>query len=586
MAYNSIATPRFYIDYFSYWLSKGLISDVKPYQAEITGFPIGLDPSSPFTLNVVDNQYKTTNFSIDFNEILNSDQLDQVNYVAVLGHTLNQFKITSGVSHILNTDNISVGVRMSLYKKYHQDAGVGSHSWRGTASFKSWDEQILNVTHENSESWARLPKEGASIFGTKLRDQNNTSTKYINPTTGDYISSDDIESGEYTGEWEVWSPDIHGANVDRIAFTIKPFAMIDGAEADVDGSTDPFYSNVVEINNVSMGHYYDLPFSPDLKLTMEVDFDGTDTITTSGGSTITNIRYSGNPKWGTLNPWEVGKADSVVTRGGRRSWKLSFRYVADNVLFASNYMTNTYIENNSGYKAEDLDTMNYGEMPILNKNLTDWSGGNPDNWRVFVEGEDDVTSNTKVVESSGKAHFTQEADDNLSGILVLQPKLPTSAIPDGFDQQYQIIEELENYRLTVDIDQITTGTCRIRIAGQTFDFTSGQAGIKVFEVEGTSASEIRITTTAKNVDADFKIDSIKLEKANPEDFMHKIANDDSFYGKVLNYIGNGERFIFQPDNTANNPSDFAICILDQDSIELTQVAYKTYNVRLKIKEVW
>ena len=55
---------------------------------------------------------------------------------------------------------------------------------------------------------------------------------------------------------------------------------------------------------------------------------------------------------------------------------------------------------------------------------------------------------------------------------------------------------------------------------------------------------------------------------------------------VLNKIGNGDRFIFQPDNTANNPGDFAICVLDQDSLKVTQVAHNTYDCQMKIKEVW
>ena len=71
-----------------------------------------------------------------------------------------------------------------------------------------------------------------------------------------------------------------------------------------------------------------------------------------------------------------------------------------------------------------------------------------------------------------------------------------------------------------------------------------------------------------------------------EDFYYNITTDESFQSRVLNYIGNGQRFIFQPDNTSSNPSDFAICQLDQDSLQISQVANGVYDINLKIREVW
>ena len=69
-------------------------------------------------------------------------------------------------------------------------------------------------------------------------------------------------------------------------------------------------------------------------------------------------------------------------------------------------------------------------------------------------------------------------------------------------------------------------------------------------------------------------------------FEYTLNNDDSFIAQVLNKVGNGDKFIFQPDNTNNNPDQFAICVLDQDSLSIKQVAYKIYDISLKIREVW
>ena len=82
------------------------------------------------------------------------------------------------------------------------------------------------------------------------------------------------------------------------------------------------------------------------------------------------------------------------------------------------------------------------------------------------------------------------------------------------------------------------------------------------------------------------IHSASIRAINPSDFYYTLESDNSFHAQVLNRVGNGQRFIFQPDNTNNNPDQFAICQLDQDSLNIKQVANGVYNISLKIREVW
>jgi len=64
-------------------------------------------------------------------------------------------------------------------------------------------------------------------------------------------------------------------------------------------------------------------------------------------------------------------------------------------------------------------------------------------------------------------------------------------------------------------------------------------------------------------------------------------NDTSFFTQFMQKtLGGSLRFIFQPDKTDFTPDGFAICVLDQDSISFKQVAHNTYNISLKILEVW
>lgn len=73
---------------------------------------------------------------------------------------------------------------------------------------------------------------------------------------------------------------------------------------------------------------------------------------------------------------------------------------------------------------------------------------------------------------------------------------------------------------------------------------------------------------------------------NPNsEFRYNILNDNSILS-IIQKIGNGQKFIFQPDNTNNNPDQFAICVLDQNSLSIKQVAHKVYDFSLKIREVW
>ena len=186
----------------------------------------------------------------------------------------------------------------------------------------------------------------------------------------------------------------------------------------------------------TLGFYYDMPNSADLDLTMSVEFDGYNSMQTLGGSTLTNVRYSGSPWWYDVNgnkiePWAIGESTGVSKRNGRRTWALKFSYMSDKDLFASNYMSNTYTENADGYDSGDI-----------------------------------------------------------------------------------------------------------------------------HQVEGNDT------------------------------FYYTLDNDDSFVAQVLNKVGNGQRFIFQPDNTNNNPDQFAICQLDQDSLDIKQVANTVYDISLKIREVW
>tara|TARA_Y100000310_G_scaffold79247_1_gene75923 strand:+ start:130 stop:1158 length:1029 start_codon:yes stop_codon:yes gene_type:complete len=72
-----------------------------------------------------------------------------------------------------------------------------------------------------------------------------------------------------------------------------------------------------------------------------------------------------------------------------------------------------------------------------------------------------------------------------------------------------------------------------------------------------------------------------------EHWSYNLLNDPSFYSQVIHKTNGGQLpFVFQPDNSNNNPDQFAICKLDMNSFKFSQVANGVYNVKLKIREVW
>tara|TARA_Y100000593_G_scaffold13565_2_gene25345 strand:- start:6922 stop:7953 length:1032 start_codon:yes stop_codon:yes gene_type:complete len=194
--------------------------------------------------------------------------------------------------------------------------------------------------------------------------------------------------------------------------------------------------NEVNIGAISQGVMYTMPKTPNLKLTMVIENDGYKSTATLGGSTLTNITYTGAPNWVNggkyMNQFGVGEYyDNSYLDGakqnGRKSWSLKFSYISDTDLFSSNYMKSNYTETPTDYDSSDLDANNQ--------------------------------------------------------------------------------------------------------------------------------------------------------------FEYNMFTDDSFIAQVWNKAY-GLPFIFQPDSNNNNPDQFNLCMFDQDSLSINAVAYKTYDISIKIVQVW
>lgn len=105
------------------------------------------------------------------------------------------------------------------------------------------------------------------------------------------------------------------------------------------GSTSNFATDV-KIGCIMAGEYIDFPHSPDLNVEFDIDYDGTDIVTSAGGGTFANTSSLGSPPWGAGNPWVLGSEDTHAYKSarhyGRRKWNMNMSYVSDTDMFLSN----------------------------------------------------------------------------------------------------------------------------------------------------------------------------------------------------------------------------------------------------------
>tara|TARA_R100000278_G_scaffold74800_1_gene58475 strand:- start:119 stop:1243 length:1125 start_codon:yes stop_codon:yes gene_type:complete len=173
---------------------------------------------------------------------------------------------------------------------------------------------------------------------------------------GNYVDVVTMQNGS-----SIWFSDLTPENQPYTGFAITG----DGHG----GSLETF-----EVGAISMGVMYTMPHSPDLNLSMDIEFDGYDESETLGGSTLTNIRQTGAPCWtnnGKYNsPFSVGefsddKMLGGAKRNGRRTWNLKFSLISDTNVFASNYMNTMHTETITDYNSSDITTENEFEYNIF-----------------------------------------------------------------------------------------------------------------------------------------------------------------------------------------------------------------------------
>ena len=310
MAYQNVGTPRFFIDNYMYLRALGLDTEEYINQTEDIN-----DPSFP-------NSYMISPLTNENIFTLSPE----------LGKPLQ--REAGGMRLFIPCGNLS-GIDFS-----------GNMKWYGAMlnhNLGDCDVRIQNVMfHEaviqDAEYFIADPQEIGIL------------------NAGNYVTSSTIENGS-----SIWYSDLTPENHRYTGF---------GVTADSGGGSLENF----EVGAISMGVMYTMPRSPDLSMSMEIEFDGYNETKTIGGSTLTNIVQTGAPVWANNNkynsPFSVGdfsdnKYLGGAKRNGRRSWNLKFSYISDSDIFASNYMNTNHATTITDYDSGDTDEENQFEYNMF-----------------------------------------------------------------------------------------------------------------------------------------------------------------------------------------------------------------------------
>jgi hypothetical protein len=304
--YQNTTTPRFYVSYGDWWSTLG-----KKIQPWIKLNPYCKASTSILTtskwqwpdLNKQESTVDVYNYDghrTSGSEILDLRGLADCNWYGILGSTYDTEKYYFVVKHALycHNENFEEGHPTS----HHDHPNLGDSHTEGCNNLGS----------------DRISKPGFSIVRAK-----------------DGIPLwDDMVSGH---TWD----DIKHLYV--YGFT----GTINGEVADEVGENN--------FSCMPFGRFYDMPYAPELSLTMSYVYDGISETTSKGGSSLSNAMYSKVPDWGEVGAWQLDGNPNY--RSGRRVWDLSFNYLSDSDVMpymnATNY-TEIYLHNDIVGKVDNL----------------------------------------------------------------------------------------------------------------------------------------------------------------------------------------------------------------------------------------
>ena len=359
-----VKTPRFYVDYLTYFDAMGWIEKVWPTGgSDITmeGYPIGLNPYTKCVLRQSELA-QIMMIKVTFKKRPNYWMLKNITWSGTFGHNLAEPPTFAG-----NSDGTEY------------DFGEVGDTWGDRLHCRPWfDAADETIFPDQWDFWAD-------------NEEVNFADHYMGLHSGtDDDGQTDINASLFIGNtpagagfrtypfngWSMWYSKVT---------TGRKFSMPDVLNWRFSrfGNEESMYwsHKNLQLNCIATGCTYTMPHSPDMRLEMAIEHDGVKRHRTQGGHDYTNINYSGAPTWGKdsggneAGAWELyrrenwnestgaaaseeqdtdgdGEPDETVYTGygeptgnfynqfaprgqyrnGRRSWKLRFSGMASDTV--------------------------------------------------------------------------------------------------------------------------------------------------------------------------------------------------------------------------------------------------------------
>ena len=319
-----------------------------------------------------------------------------------------------------------------------------------------------------------------------------------------------------------------------------------------------------------------------------------------------------------LNPPEppeiVIPYPQALSRSSRRTWDLKFSYIGDDSLWGSNQMLSQHfdISSNTGYDLSDLGTYDsYTNVPSFNNGNFEGSFNSADgvngviaeSWDRFAGSGDLFAEENSEVQEGGKAQKltrltntsqigVKGAFDTVEGVIYKitgwvyvsngnQIRLKM----DSFSESY-FIEHTES----TDMGAYIEGGEALYYPSEVIESNAWNYVVGYIQGGETTDDKVRIYQNSgfSSINDYLIFDNFSIVTISLKDgFTNTLLTDDNFFSQVWHKtLGGTLPFIFQPDNSNNNPDQFAIAKFDPNSLKATQSAHNVYDISLKIEEVW
>ena len=331
-------------------------------------------------------------------------------------------------------------------------------------------------------------------------------------------------------------------------------------------------SGGLKIGSLLFGNYYEIPVFPDLSLTMSRQYAESNTVTTYNGSSISNTMSGGPPKWGSFPQWTLTSNETQLPNLNlsRRSWDLSFSYINSADIFGPNQSLNNHIESYQGLESND-----------------------------FTGDHIYTTFTSNCVNAVGTAGYESFSSASTTGFTAQHTNRTVSKAATA-DQI--VIEKDVIYTAEFNITSLSGQAPRVRLAAtingssRSNTISNISSGINVVELTATgndnaACLQFDHSTSMGNVDgtSSYTVSGIKvyISAGGDKGFHTNLLTDYNFFSQVYHKtLGGILPFIFQPDSNNNNPDQFAICKIKDNSMEFKRLAPNFYDISLKIEEVW